>query len=146
MLSNFPAPCFFEVGSEGPPCFCTYRILYICYLPPTEHYNKPSNPAFPKIARLEAKGHAYVRREKLVASIFHFGFIKTKTENFTAQVTHTHSQNYKTAIKSHTLRQTVVLLSQPQTALGTPAPHSLSPTGSLQAAASLFTSLGQLSC
>lgn len=88
---------------------------------PTEHFNKPCNLAFPKVARLEAKGHAYVRTEKLVASVFYFGFIKTNTENSTTQVTHTHFQNYKTAITSHTRRQTVVFF-QPQTALDTHAP------------------------
>lgn len=84
-------------------------------------------------------------QSKLVASILQFGFIKTNTEN-TTQGTNTYSQNYKRAIKSYTPRQTAVLLSQPQTVLDTPAPRSLPSTGSLQAATSLLTSLGQLSC
>lgn len=61
--------------------------------------------------------------QKLVASILHFGFIKTNTENPTMSMTNTRSQNYKTAIKSYTPRQAAVLLSQPQTVLDTPAPQ-----------------------
>lgn len=85
-------------------------------------------------------------QSKLIASILHFGFMKTNTEKSTMQGTNTYPQNYKTAIKPYTLRQTAVLLSQPQIVPDTPAPHSLPSIGSLQAATSLLTSLGRLSC
>lgn len=55
-------------------------------------------------------------------------------------------QNYRAAIKSHTLRQTAAQLSEPHTALHTSTPHPLTPTGSIRDATSLLTSLGQLNC
>lgn len=44
----------------------------------------------------------YVRTEKLVVSILHFGFIKTNTENSTAQVTNTQHRIIKHP-SNHTL-------------------------------------------
>lgn len=83
----------------------------------------------------------YVRTEKLAVCILHLRFIKTSTENSTAQVTNTQHGIIKHP-SSHTLRQAAVLLSQPHTTLHTSASHSLTNQGYLHTATSFLTSLG----
>ena len=150
----FPGLCFFLVGS-GLLCFCTctHRLQDTCYLPLRGLqwiYNGYSLPSWrrpqavylsPKIARLEPNGPVYVRTEKLVVSILHFGFIKTNTENSTAQVTNTQHGIIKHP-SNHTLRQAAVLFSQPHTTLHTSVSHSLINRGCLHIATSFLTSLG----